>query len=425
MPPEHSAADKEFIGTLTIDELTEFQEWHFIEANAMMFMRNNWINIEQLRSFRASRQHPTSPVPVKTEPDTLGSGIPPSLDSPIPRPTMNLQARNKHCITGSSNLFPAAPITRPITPTTDIEDSSEPWQPSVPVLPVTPDSFEECTGLSTAGDNYDDLSGKMQPGLANIELHSVIGGEPINDFPISDTVWLDEHIVSHVVYDGQPFRVTRSQPAVERIELLTEIPSIWPNPETRTVFIVGCGFYRTRPHGASRDSLSRGEHPGSPLVSWDCGAPTPFLTVFAYDEKFRINHKTTGEPLTLDALIKNKDNDSWSGPTGEGQNTSRVTFALGEAPVECRQSTLKYKGCHTCQFVPPELVFVNRRDLDADSRDEIIAAEQDIHGREGATSVSSVAQFLNLLKSQKCKACQAPGGFARRYPEEFATSYKE
>ncbi|KAJ7048397.1 hypothetical protein C8F01DRAFT_1380165 [Mycena amicta] len=171
MPPEHSSADKQYIGRLTVDELMEFREWayspRFIEAN-----------------------HDLSSVTSTT------------------------------CVAGPSGSEDR------------VENSSAPIQPSVPVLPVTPECFDACSTLSTGGDE---------------ELHAAIGGESIDYLQflsISDRVWLDEHIMSRtsisclgsstMAYDSVRLR---SQPPGERIEL-AEIPSIWPNPKTRTAFIV-------------------------------------------------------------------------------------------------------------------------------------------------------------------------------------------
>ncbi|KAJ6542112.1 hypothetical protein B0H10DRAFT_1970741 [Mycena sp. CBHHK59/15] len=116
----------------------------------------------------------------------------------------------------------------------------------------------------------------------------------------SDTIWQDEQISSFVHIDQ--FRVTKDV-TVQRVEYLSEIPSIWPIPETPTAFVVNL-----------------------------------------QDPKFEITDNA-GNLYTVDALIKSNDNDSWRGGTSTADSKVTVTFEPGKPGILCCQSRLNCKGC--------------------------------------------------------------------------------
>ncbi|KAJ7440577.1 hypothetical protein FB451DRAFT_1299915 [Mycena latifolia] len=115
----------------------------------------------------------------------------------------------------------------------------------------------------------------------------------------SDTVWLDEGISSRVRV-GE-FRVTKNL-TVDRVEYVSGgLPSIYPISEARTAIVIDVD-----------------------------------------DPKFAITDDN-GKLYSVDALIKNKDNDSWKGNTGAGDPKGMVTFEPG-LTIECRRSRLDCKG---------------------------------------------------------------------------------
>ncbi|KAJ7187096.1 hypothetical protein C8R46DRAFT_1274163 [Mycena filopes] len=180
----------------------------------------------------------------------------------------------------------------------------------------------------------------------------------------SDTRWLDPEITS-LARIGR-FRVT-TDVTVERAEYLTEFPSLYPIFATPTAIIINA------------------EHP-----------------------KFNIPKKGGGIH-SVDALIKNKDNDSWGGNTGTGDSKVLVTFEPGKPPILCRRSRLKCKGAFVCERVDPRLLKVERRDLDPASRDAVFAAQRQTRREEGTTAERRVTEFIQLLRGQKCRASDATG----------------
>ncbi|KAJ7159392.1 hypothetical protein C8R43DRAFT_353777 [Mycena crocata] len=93
-----------------------------------------------------------------------------------------------------------------------------------------------------------------------------------------------------------------------------------------------------------------------------------------HDPKFDITD-SDGQLYTVDALIKNKDNDSWIGRTGRADTHVMVSFEPDEPPVLCRRSRIDCKGSFACERVDPALLDVVRRDLNPATRDAVFAAQ--------------------------------------------------
>ncbi|KAJ6505028.1 hypothetical protein C8R45DRAFT_971670 [Mycena sanguinolenta] len=129
--------------------------------------------------------------------------------------------------------------------------------------------------------------------------------------------------------------------------------------------------------------------------------PTTFV-VDLQDPKFNILKK--GALCTPDALIKNKDNDSWEGNTGTGDSRAWVTFESGVNPILCRRSRLKCKGAFACERVDSWFLDTVRRDLDSTSRDAVFAAQRQTRRDEGTTGERRVTQYLQFIRGQKCPA---------------------
>ncbi|KAK6971359.1 hypothetical protein R3P38DRAFT_3143097 [Favolaschia claudopus] len=121
---------------------------------------------------------------------------------------------------------------------------------------------------------------------------------------------------------------------VERIEYLNGLPSIFPIPKTPTAFVINL-----------------------------------------HDPAFEVLDERTGQFYALDALIENKDNDSWRGNTDKGAPAVWVTFGPGEKPIPCRRARLGCTGIYVCERVDPRLLDVEHRNLDTASRDRFFAAQ--------------------------------------------------
>jgi len=168
-------------------------------------------------------------------------------------------------------------------------------------------------------------------------------GDGIASMPLQMD-WQDDDMTSRIVCEKT--KLTR-QLEVERIEYLTEIPSIWPVPRVATAYVLDLR-----------------------------------------DAKFHVSEK--GKILTADALIKNKDQDSWAGTTGSADNEPTVHIVFGTEPVQCRRSRLSCRGCYACAELAPKLLNAERFELDPQPRDAILAALVESRGQEGTSTDSLV-----------------------------------
>ena len=57
------------------------------------------------------------------------------------------------------------------------------------------------------------------------------------NLPQGPTDWQDPNITSQVIHEGKTIQVTH-QLKVERIELLNNVPSVWPVPRVPTAYII-------------------------------------------------------------------------------------------------------------------------------------------------------------------------------------------
>ncbi|KAJ7219626.1 hypothetical protein C8J57DRAFT_1537166 [Mycena rebaudengoi] len=150
------------------------------------------------------------------------------------------------------------------------------------------------------------------------------------------------------------FIITRDV-TVQRLEFLTEIPSIFAIHRNRNAFVLDL-----------------------------------------QDNKFEITDKNKNW-YTVDALIKNKDNDSWTGNTGTGQSMVPVNFEPDAPAILCRRSRLNCKGCFVCERIDPLLLAVERFDLDSVSRDAALAAQKETCRNEGTTTENNAAVFMDVI----------------------------
>ncbi|KAJ6580022.1 hypothetical protein DFH09DRAFT_1444395 [Mycena vulgaris] len=322
----------------------------YIASNAHLFINNDWIDTDQLRQFllRADDPDPSS--------------------SPRDLPPTRVKLEEESSATRiSTEEHPRASLDVSTGKTRTLKEGNR------EILEILSDS-------DTVSDSEDDVmtgtreSSPLPP--SNIPSETSYAASDFNnnfsdegsgipyDLQKSDTQWLDPQISSQVRVG--PFRVTKNI-TVNCVEYLTELPSIIPIPEVPTAFVIGL------------------DHP-----------------------KFAITNNK-GKLHSVDALIKNKDNDSWTGNTGAGDSKVAVTFEPGQPSILCRRSRLACKGSYVCERVDPQLLKVSRRDLDPASRDAIFAAQRQMRREEGTMAERKAAEFAQVVRDQKCSAIDANG----------------
>ncbi|KAF7327095.1 hypothetical protein MKEN_00285500 [Mycena kentingensis (nom. inval.)] len=184
-------------------------------------------------------------------------------------------------------------------------DEDDLLPPSSPPLPSSDGPFQDCAGMPI----------RAPAGYRSLELFNAY-----DDWRESGTEWGKDGVQSYV--RDEAFDIT-SRRSVTRVEYVFGLPPHFPIPETETASI--CDL----------------DHPRFDL------------------------RDNQGKLYTIDALIKNHDNDSWRGPTGASDSRAWVTFGPGQEPILCRRSRLKCTGGFSCSFIDPQHVNKVRRDLDA------------------------------------------------------------
>ncbi|KAJ6578307.1 hypothetical protein B0H19DRAFT_1371192 [Mycena capillaripes] len=127
----------------------------------------------------------------------------------------------------------------------------------------------------------------------------------------SDLVEYSEMILPRSSTPGSSV-LPRKLPSSDRIEYLTEVPSI-------------SGMFRT---------------------------PTAVVIEFS-DPKFNIIDPRVGEVMTLDSLVGDSDNDSWKASSGTGSSKAEVIFVPGEPAIECRRAGSECRGTFACDKMDP------------------------------------------------------------------------
>ncbi|KAJ7782537.1 hypothetical protein DFH07DRAFT_1010922 [Mycena maculata] len=348
---KHSLADQEYIDSVSTRVVMDFRssiyQEAYITANAHVFLDHDWIDIDALRRFVQRARDPlpsdlstpsslSSPAPVKIEDDASTTCLSTAPTSTSVK-TRALKEGDREVLEilsdsdSDSDEFPAA-IGTDFADSSSLPASSDPG-------PIETDSDDG----HTSSDEFDVGSGLQK----------------------SDTIWQDAQISSQVRIG--PIRITK-EVTVQRLEYLSEIPSIYPIPKIPTGFVLDLN-----------------------------------------DPKFEIKDKKSGILHTVDALIKNKDNDRWRGNTGVGDTKVLVTFEPGQPPILCRRSRLKCKGAFVCERVDPRLLKVEHRDLDPASRDAVFAAQRQTRREEGTTAERRAAELIQVIRDQRCCAQDSRG----------------
>lgn len=317
-----STDDTHFLHSVPQELLEAFRDETYttlyIQRNPLKFIDTNWVDIPGLKEFLARNASDSLPTRVKMEPDANATQL------------LTIKKEPNVCIDLSESASASQVRTRTV-----VENGTE-------IIEILSDSEDEVmdeladwamdvssdTLVATPGSVYsDDESESFDEDALSSETSSVIDTSDLElDLEVSATQWLDPEIESHV--SDHPRRLNR-QLLVERVEYLSDIPTYWPVPRQRTAYILDL-------RGPKFD---------------------------VYNEK--------GEILSVDALIKNKDQDSWTGMTGAGDSKPTFDIFTGQ-PIPCRRSHLECVGFHACSHVNPKLLNVEHYELDPESLEEVL-----------------------------------------------------
>ncbi|KAG6819655.1 hypothetical protein H0H93_009829 [Arthromyces matolae] len=226
-------------------------------------------------------------------------------------------------------------------------------------------------GMLTPSDDEDD-TWTSEPGTEMLGTSDVEDEESeVEHRKPSSTVWLDPDVQSEISLRR---RKLNRQLEVEQVEYVSGLPSYWPIPHVKTAYIVD-------------------------LV----------------DSKY--DHLVKGQLLSADALIKNKDQDSWTGGTGAGARDSKPKFDIftGEA-IPCRRSHLQCAGYHACAKIDPKLLSFERYELDPSSLEAVVAAQIKSRNEEANSAEKIALIFWHVIHAHTCGARDDNGGHCTGQP---------
>ncbi|KAF8175111.1 hypothetical protein BJ912DRAFT_1075466 [Pholiota molesta] len=173
-------------------------------------------------------------------------------------------------------------------------------------------------------------------------------GDPTELEGVSPSVWLDKDVSSTVKYGY--VQITRER-LVDCVEYVTGLPTHWPVPRDRRAFIID-------------------------------------LT----DPKYDLKNKD-GKLMTVDAIIKNSDQESWTGCSGGGINDTRPWVSVFGA--------LKNQ---------------ERYELHAESLDEVLKIQLDTRVQEANSPQKLALIFFAVCHSSPCTAKDSEGQICAGVP---------
>ncbi|KAF8313350.1 hypothetical protein F5887DRAFT_1090268 [Amanita rubescens] len=333
----------------------------FIERNPTKFVSNDWIDVRELKEFM---KHNVSrnKVIIKREPLDHSVKV---EDLPLSLSAGEVRIRSTH-----ENGHETIEI---------LSDSEAEDDPETCIIPSLGGDLSrtgtpsDTTLVGDTGDFSEHESGSDE----YIPNSQDMASDDETELP-SDTVWLDQDVTSRV--SDKPRRLNR-QLLVDRVEYVTGLPSYWPVPRVKTAYIIDLR-----------------------------------------DPKYNIYEGNGHELLTVDAIIKNKDQDSWRGGTGDGDSKPSFDIFTG-VPVPCRRSRLDCAGFYACEQVDPKFLNAERYELDPNSLSSIIEAQLQDRTKEANSAEKLVLTFWLVIQSRQCNARDSAGSLCTGHP--IMKSYKD
>ncbi|KAG7088649.1 hypothetical protein E1B28_012621 [Marasmius oreades] len=333
--------DISFIESQSVGSIREFRNHIYTDAyqrtNPSEFLNNDWINIGKLHKFlerHAShtplKQEPAS-IPIKQEPVEAIN-----VDSKLPLHGLHMNI----IMDGNREVV-------------EILDSDEEQGQPIIVIGSSPDP---CSLV-------DNPENQCLPSIDSFDHE-----EETVDWEPSETVWPREikSEVHPLVSSAWPLRITR-EVSIQRLERLSEIPLLWPVPETPAAFILD--------------------------------VPDP---------KYLLYKKEHSHWHTPDFLIKHYDNDSWKSQSGRDK-TVAVTFEPGTESIVCFHARLDCKGAWRCTYLSEDLIDVGRRDVQPVHEEQIAGLQAVMRQADGSMPKSRAAIHAFIL-SKPCPAMDPTGG---------------
>ncbi|KAJ7912742.1 hypothetical protein B0H13DRAFT_2659938 [Mycena leptocephala] len=331
--PSLASAERELITRLPALELMDFRNYmytpSFVESNAAQFLHLDWIDVSPLKKFLAQKilietpdaSEPNTPsISVKSEPQPISLS---RVFGTVKLRTLHQGGREileliSESEAEDSDTDSAIEVTEALTRVSSRSSSTIPWSDAMGTEDQKPNDGATDTFSEEESDDPDDL----------LE---------------SDTLWQDE--ISSFVCTGQ-FSITQKM-KVQRIEYLSQLPSVWPIPRVPTAFVIDLA-----------------------------------------DERYNITDKDR-DLLPVDCIIRDADNDGWKSVPGSGDSTARVTFDPGQPPIVCQR--------------------VVHYELDPASRDAILTAQVETRRNEGTTAEQHAVIFMKVVQNAKCNAIDSNG----------------
>ncbi|KAJ7511946.1 hypothetical protein B0H11DRAFT_1899441 [Mycena galericulata] len=351
--------DAQFVAGVAASVLLEFRASQFTAAfvagNAGIFLNLDWVHPAQLRAFLRDRgQHTLTP---------LGTVSVKEETSDLIQSVTRVKVEDS---VGRIPIRSASSSVLRVRTRETMENDRE----VIEVL-SSDDEMEVEKELRPSGASSD----PPEPAHPSSDSNSDDELEESGIETVSTTVWCDTDIISKAI-DGLA-HINR-QTKVQRVEYLNELASGYPVPRVPTAYVL------------------------------DLRDPK-------FD--FRAGADGRGELLNADALILNRDQESWNTSSGGGDQEP-ICLLFNGKPVKCRRSRHRCKGCYRCSELDASLVHVTRFELDPSSRTKVISAEIATRAESGDTREKLVAAFYRALHSdkRKCSATDEIGAPCTGHP---------
>ncbi|KAJ7798515.1 hypothetical protein B0H13DRAFT_1933630 [Mycena leptocephala] len=347
---KHTPRDHGFLDGLPAWQLIGFRSYiyspAFISSNPSQFLDHEWVDIPQLERFLARNASDTDVDAFTTRPSLASAEreLITRLSALELMDFRNYGGREILELISESEVEDSDPdsaveVTEALTRVSSRSSSTIPWSDAMGTEDQKPNDGATDTFSEEESDDPDDL----------LE---------------SDTLWQDE--ISSFVRTGQ-FSITQKM-KVQRIEYLSQLPSVWPIPRVPTAFVIDLA-----------------------------------------DERYNITDKD-GDLLPVDCIIRDADNDGWKSVPGSGDSTARVTFDPGQPPIVCRRARSNCRGAFTCDSLDARLLKgVVRYELDPASPDAILTAQVETRRNEGTTAEQHAVIFMKVVQNAKCNVIDSNG----------------